>query len=162
MLDQLYRELDPIDRTLHDFARRQPGCQGLIANLYGVGAVTARRSSPNWAMRAASEALTTPSATAASTSPSGSQTRNAPPAASPTKAPRCCAGRSSKPPSAPPAAAPDHAYYLQVADRLDHNRACLSLARKLCRRAHHILRGLGDEALAPIAPAPTVDLEAAA
>ncbi len=34
---------------------------------------------------------------------------------------------------------PDHAYYLQVAKRIDHNRACLSVARKLCRRAHHIL-----------------------
>ena len=45
---------------------------------------------------------------------------------------------------------PDHAYYLQVAARLDHTRACLSVARKLCRRAYHILRELGDQALAPI------------
>ena len=44
---------------------------------------------------------------------------------------------------------PDHAYYRQVAERIDHNRACLSVARKLCRRAHHILRELGDDALAP-------------
>jgi hypothetical protein len=42
-----------------------------------------------------------------------------------------------------------------VARRIDHNRACLSVARKLCRRAFHILRELGDEALAPIEPAPT-------
>jgi hypothetical protein len=28
--------------------------------------------------------------------------------------------------------------------------ACLSVARKLCRRAYHILRELGDEALAPV------------
>jgi len=41
-------------------------------------------------------------------------------------------------------------YYRQVAQRIDHNRACLSVARKLCRRAYHILRELGDEALAPI------------
>ena len=47
---------------------------------------------------------------------------------------------------------PDHAYYQQVAQRIDHNRACLSVARKLCRRAHHILRELGDEALAPVEP----------
>jgi transposase len=45
---------------------------------------------------------------------------------------------------------PDHAYYLQVAERLDHTRACLSVARKLCRRAYHILRELGGEALAPV------------
>jgi len=57
---------------------------------------------------------------------------------------------------------PDHDYYLQVKARLDHNRACLCVARKLCRRAHHILRALEDQALAPIDPAPTVDLEAAA
>jgi transposase len=47
-------------------------------------------------------------------------------------------------------ASPDHEYYRQVARRIDHNRACLSVARKLCRRAYHILRELGDEALAPI------------
>jgi hypothetical protein len=37
--------------------------------------------------------------------------------------------------SAARAGSPDHAYYLQVAERIDHNRACLSVARKLCRRA---------------------------
>jgi len=52
--------------------------------------------------------------------------------------------------SAARAGSPDHAYYLQVAERLDHTRACLSVARKLCRRAYHILRELGDEALAPV------------
>jgi hypothetical protein len=41
MLDQLDRELAPIDRTLQLFARRQPGCRSLIEQLYGVGAVTA-------------------------------------------------------------------------------------------------------------------------
>jgi len=50
-----------------------------------------------------------------------------------------------------------HEYYRQVARRIDHNRACLSVARKLCRRAYHILRELGDEALAPIEPAPTAE-----
>ena len=44
---------------------------------------------------------------------------------------------------------PDHAYYLKVRERIDHNRACLSVARKLCRRACHILRDLGDAAMAP-------------
>jgi hypothetical protein len=51
-------------------------------------------------------------------------------------------------------ASPDHQYYRQVARRIDHNRACLSVARKLCRRAFHLLRELGAEALAPIEPAP--------
>jgi transposase len=49
---------------------------------------------------------------------------------------------------------PDHAYYLEVRDRIGHSRACLSVARKLCRRAHHILRNMGDQALAPIDHAP--------
>jgi transposase len=41
MLDQLDRELVPIDRALRAFARRQPGCRALAERLYGVGAVTA-------------------------------------------------------------------------------------------------------------------------
>jgi transposase len=59
-------------------------------------------------------------------------------------------------------ASPDHEYYRQVAQRIDHNRACLSVARKLCRRAYHILRELGDEALAPIEPAHAEEVRAAA
>ena len=40
-------------------------------------------------------------------------------------------------------------YYLQAAERLGGNRACLSLARKLLKRSYHTLRELGEEALAP-------------
>ena len=40
------------------------------------------------------------------------------------------------------------AYYLEVKKRLNHKRACLSVARKICRRAHHILRSLGADAFA--------------
>jgi hypothetical protein len=36
------------------------------------------------------------------------------------------------------------------------------VARKLCRRAHHILRDLGDEALAPLEALPTADAAEAA
>ncbi len=39
----------------------------------------------------------------------------------------------------------DHAYCRQVADRLGGNRAALSVARKITRRAHHTLRALGEE-----------------
>ena len=52
---------------------------------------------------------------------------------------------------------PDHDYYLQVAGRIDHSRACLSVARKLCRRAHHLLRELGDQALAPVESEPQAE-----
>jgi transposase len=68
------------------------------------------------------------------------------------EAAQCAARRSS----------PDHAYYLDVAKRIDHNRACLSVARKLCRRAHHILRELGDDALAPTDHQPRATLVDAA
>src|SRR6266542_811020 len=41
MLETIDRELAPLDRALRAFARRQPGCRALIANLYGVGAISA-------------------------------------------------------------------------------------------------------------------------
>jgi len=37
-----------------------------------------------------------------------------------------------------------------VRERTDHKSASLSVARKLCRRAYHILRELGEQALAPV------------
>jgi transposase len=40
-------------------------------------------------------------------------------------------------------------YYEQAADRLGGNRACLSVARRLHRRAYHTLSELGEEALQP-------------
>src|SRR6266700_3673823 len=48
------------------------------------------------------------------------------------------------------ASSPDHLYYTDVAARIDANRAALSVARKLARRSHHILRRLGDQAYAPL------------
>src|SRR5947209_3886232 len=44
---------------------------------------------------------------------------------------------------------PDHEYYAQAAERLGSNRARLSVARKLLKRSYHLLRELGEEALAP-------------
>ena len=41
---------------------------------------------------------------------------------------------------------PDRAYFLQAAERLGGNRACLALARKLLKRSYHTLRDLGEEA----------------
>ena len=46
------------------------------------------------------------------------------------------------------AAAPDHGYYAQMKDRKNGKCAALSEARKIVRRACHILAKLGDEALA--------------
>jgi transposase len=44
---------------------------------------------------------------------------------------------------------PDRDYYGEAAERLGHNRACLSIARKLLKRSYHTLRELGEEALQP-------------
>ena len=44
---------------------------------------------------------------------------------------------------------PDRDYYVQAAERLGGNRACLSVARKLLKRSYHTLRELGEEALRP-------------
>ena len=42
--------------------------------------------------------------------------------------------------------ASDHGYYASVKDRIDGKRAALSEARKILRRACHILTDLGEEA----------------
>jgi transposase len=42
---------------------------------------------------------------------------------------------------------PDHDYYVETKERIGTNRAALSIARKLIRRAHHTLRELGEEAM---------------
>jgi hypothetical protein len=44
---------------------------------------------------------------------------------------------------------PDRDWYLETAERLGGNRACLALARKLVKRCYHTLRELGEDALAP-------------
>jgi transposase len=150
MLDQLDHEIAPIDRALHAFARRQPGCRALAGQLYGVGAVTAtailaelgdtrRFRSSDDAVRHCGLDVTVWQSDQKRAA--GRLSHQGPSLLrwALFEAAQCAARGSS----------PDHGYYLQVAHRLDHNRACLSVARKLCRRAHHILRQLGDDALAP-------------
>jgi transposase len=150
MIDTIDRELVPLDRALSHFARRQVGCRALIARLYGVGPVTAtailaelgdarRFRSSDDAVRHCGLDVTVHQ----------SDNKRAPGHLSHEgpellrwalfeAAQQACRPRS-----------PDYEYYRQVARRIDHNRAYLSVARKLCRRAYHILRELGDEALAP-------------
>jgi transposase len=150
MLDQLDREVAPIDRTLQRFARRQPGCRSLIEQLYGVGAVTAtailaelgdarRFKSSDDAVRHSGLDVTVWQSDRMRAA--GHLSHQGPSLLrwALFEAAQCAARRSS----------PDHAYYLEVAKRIDHNRACLSVARKLCRRAHHLLRELGDDPLVP-------------
>jgi hypothetical protein len=45
---------------------------------------------------------------------------------------------------------PDREYYLQTADRIGGNRACIAISRKLLKRSYQLLKDLGDPAIAPI------------
>jgi transposase len=151
MLDTIDREIALLDRALHAFARRQPGCRALTAQLYGVGAGTAtailaelgdtrRFASSDDAVRHSGLDVTVWQSDRKRAAGHLSHEGPALLRWALFEAAQCAARRSS----------PDHTYYLDVASRIDHNRACLSVARKLCRRAHHILRELGDDALAAI------------
>src|SRR5215207_785004 len=151
MIDALDLELAPLDRELRGFARRQRGCRTLIDGLYGVGPVSAtailaelgdarRFSSSDDAVRHSGLDVTVYQSD--SRRAAGHLSHEGPELLrwALFEAAHQSARRRS----------PDHDYYLQVAARIDHNRACLSVARKLCRRAHHLLRELGDAALAPV------------
>jgi len=157
MIETIDDELAPLDRALSLYARHQPGCRALIARLYGVGPVTAtaivaelgdarRFGRSDDAVRHCGLDVTVHQ----------SDSKRAPGHLS-HEGPELLrwalfeAAQQARRP-----ASPDYEYYRQVARRIDHNRACLSVARKLCRRAYHILRELGDEALAPI-DAPTAE-----
>lgn len=151
MITQLDAELAPLDAYLRAFARRQLGCRALMAELYGVGAVTStailaelgdcqRFAKSDNAVRHAGLDVTV----------WVSDGRRAPGHLS-GQGPEVLrwalyeAAQSAVRPGSP-----DHGYYLQVRSRSDHQTACLAVARKLCRRAYHILRQLGEEALAPV------------
>jgi transposase len=148
-LDQLDAELDRLRGELVGFARRQPGCQALDA-LYGIGPVTAvaiwaelgdvrRFSSSRFAVRHTGLDITVYASDAKRTP--GHLARQGPPVL------RWALFEAAK--CAARAASPDHAYYLQVRDRLGGNRATLAVARKLTRRCYHTLAALGDQAFAP-------------
>ncbi len=149
-LNALENEMAPLRRRLTAFARKQPGCATLLEH-YGVGPVTAvaiwaelgnarRFSSSRQAVRHTGLDVTVYSSDT-KRSP-GRLARQGPPLLrwALFEAAKCVARPS----------APDYAYYQQVKARCGGNRAALSVARKLVRRAHHALRALGDEALAAV------------
>ncbi len=151
MLEAIDLQLAPLDRHLRAFARRQPGCRALISRLYGIGPVSAtailaelgdarRFTSSDDAVRHCGLDVTVYQSD--SKRARGHLSHQGP------ELLRWALFEAAQSACRPPS--PDHAYYLQVRERIDHDRACLSVARKLCRRAYHILRELGDEALAPV------------
>jgi transposase len=48
------------------------------------------------------------------------------------------------------ASSPDHADYLALRERLGHKTACLTVSRRVLRRAYHALVAVGDATLEPI------------
>jgi len=148
MLDAFDSQLKPLSAQVVSLAKAQPGCRAL-EQLYGVGWLTSaailaelgdcrRFTSADQAVRASGLDVTVYESNGKR--PGGHLARQGPQVLrwALFEAAQCAARRSS----------PDHDYYVRVRDRIDHNRACLSVARKLCRRACHILKDLGEAAMA--------------
>lgn len=147
IIDHINEELAPIEAELKSFARHQAGCRALMEH-YGIGELTSvamlselgdsrRFSSSNKAVRYAGLDITV----------SESDDKRAAGKLSRQGAPvlRWAAFEAAQ--VARRKGSPDHDYYTQTKERLGSNRACLAIARKLIRRAHHTLRELGEEAL---------------
>jgi transposase len=149
MIDALDIQLAPIDKELRAYARRQSGCKALLRH-YGIGALTAvtilaelgdagRFSSSREAVRYGGLDITVYQSDQRRAP--GHLSRQGPPAL------RWALYEAAQ--VASRAGSPDRDYYLQAAQRLGHNRACLAIARKLLKRSYHTLRELGEGALAP-------------
>jgi len=150
MIDFLDLQLAPLTQELCAWARRQTGCKALISAHYGIGelcAVTilaelgdcARFSSSREAVRYGGMDITVYQSDRHRAP--GHLSRQGPPAL------RWALYEAAQRARFP--ASPDRAWYLEAAERLGGNRACLALARKLLKRCYHTLRELGDDALTP-------------
>jgi transposase len=149
MIDGIDRQMAPLDKDLRAYARRQAGCQALMAH-YGIGPLVAvtilaelgdctRFSSSRLAVRYAGMDITVHQSDQRRAP--GHLSRQGPPAL------RWALFEAAQ--SACRQGSPDLDYYRETAARLGHNRACLSVARKLLKRSFHTLRELGEEALQP-------------
>jgi transposase len=150
-MEQLEAELAPVHAQIAAFSRRQIGCTTLQQQLYGVGPLVAaviwaflgdarRFSSSAQAVRHTGLDVTVHSSDGKRTP--GHLSHQGPPIL------RWALFEAGH--QASRASSPDHRYYADVAARIDADRAALSVARKLIRRSHHILRALGDQAYAPV------------
>jgi transposase len=149
MIDHLEVELDLLDSDLVRIARAQPGCKALMGR-YGIGWLTAvaiwaefgdvrRFANSRQAVRFTGLDITISESDGKRAR--GHLARQGSPVLrwALHEAAMCAARPSS----------PDHAYYLQVKQRLGGKRAALSVARKLARETYHTLRELGDQAVVP-------------
>jgi transposase len=150
MIAVLDSEIALLDRQLRGFAGRQPACQALIAALYGVGPIVAtailaelgdcrRFKSSDDAIRHCGLDVTVYQSDRKRAA--GHLSHQGP------ELLRWALFEAAQ--AASRRGSPDHPDYRQVRERIDHDRACLSVARKLCRRAYHLLRELGERALLP-------------
>jgi transposase len=152
VIDALDAKLAPFDKELRACARKQPGCQTLMGEIYGVGGLTsvtilaelgdARRfANSRDVVRYAGLDITVHHSDQRRAA--GHLSRQGPPA------PRWALYEAAQRARFP--ASPDRAYYEQLAARIGGNRACLALSRKLLKRSYHLLKALGDQALQPVA-----------
>lgn len=154
-VDRLSAELDPVERWLGLYAARQPGCRALMEGYYGIGPILA----PTIVAELGDAArfhngrdvvrYTGLDVTVFSSDRHRSDGRLS------YQGPGLlrwalveAAQRAAR------ADSPDHAYYLQVKERIDGGRAALSVARLLAKRIRHTLLALGDDALAPVSEWP--------
>lgn len=148
VMDALDVELDALHRQIRSLANSQPGCKALQAQ-YGVGPIT---STAIWAMMgdtrrfsASRKAVRHTGLDVTVYSSDGKRSRGhlakqGPPLLRWALYEAACLASHTR--------APDHDYYAGVKERIDHKRATISIARKIARRSHHILRELGDQAYA--------------
>jgi transposase len=151
MLEVTGGELDALRAQLVKAAGQLRGARALAGQLYGVGPITAlaltcwlggagRFSSARKAVRFTGLDITVYSSDG-KRSP-GHLSRQGPPVL------RWCLYEAGK--THARAGAPDHGYYAAVKDRKGGKRAALSEARKIVRRACHLLAELGDDAFATV------------
>jgi transposase len=158
MIEHINEELSPIEAELRSYARAQAGCRALMSH-YGVGELTSvalfselgdtrRFSSSKKAVRFLAGLDVTVHSSDGKRA-AGKLSRQGSPVL------RWAAYEAAK--GAYRKSSPDHQYYLQTRERIGTNRAALSIARKLIRRAHHTLRELGEEAMSePVALSSTL------
>ena len=150
MIDAFDIQLAPLTCELRDYARRQTGCQALIAAHYGIGALCAvtiiaelghasRFANSRDAVRYGGLDITVKQSDRHRAP--GRLSRQGPPAL------RWALYEAAQQARHP--RSPDRDYYLQLAQRIGGNRACLALARKMLKRCYHTLKDLGEDALAP-------------
>ncbi|HZE06920.1 MAG TPA: IS110 family transposase [Solirubrobacteraceae bacterium] len=150
MVDALDAQLAPLTKELCGYARRQIGCRALIEAHHGIGGLCAvtilaelgdvgRFDNSRDAVRYGGMDITVYQSDR-HRSP-GHLSRQGPPAL------RWALYEAAQAARRP--GSPDRDRYLEAAERLGGNRACLALARKLLKRCYHTLRGLGADALQP-------------